>query len=75
VRLSRERDRQREREMKEWNNKVLSNLESFENILKSEEIKTFSAECLWLTPVILSTWESEIGRISGQIVIQTPSPK
>jgi hypothetical protein len=35
--------------------------------------------CLWLTPVILTTWEAEIRRISsrqhGQIVRETPISK
>jgi hypothetical protein len=35
---------------------------------------------MWLTPIILTNWEAEIGRIMvqgqpGQIVLKTPSPK
>jgi hypothetical protein len=34
----------------------------------------------WLTPIILGTWESEIGRFMGQgqpwqVVLRPPSPK
>jgi hypothetical protein len=28
-------------------------------------LKTSKAECLWLTPTILTTWEAEVGRICG----------
>jgi hypothetical protein len=44
------------------------------------DLKAFEARCWWLTPIILATWEAEIGRtaVQGQleeIVCKTPSPK
>jgi hypothetical protein len=48
------------------------------SITKNRKIKTEpEAGCLWLTHVILDTWEAEIGRITvqgqpGQIVQETP---
>jgi hypothetical protein len=43
------------------------------------EVRVYRGQVRWLTPVILATWETEIGRIKaggqpGQIVHETPSP-
>jgi hypothetical protein len=43
-------------------------------------LKIIVARHLWLMPVILVTWDTEIGRIAigsqpGQIVFKIPSPK
>jgi hypothetical protein len=49
--------------------------------LKKEGLKKWiSAGHQWLVPIIIATWEAEIGRImiqgeSGQIAQETPSPK
>jgi hypothetical protein len=53
-------------------NQILS-----ENIWKN---MCLQAGCQWLTPVILTTWEAEIGRIVFrgqpiQVILNTPSPK
>jgi hypothetical protein len=43
-------------------------------------VQRLLTRCHWLTPVILTTWEAEMGRITvggqpRQIVHKTPSPK
>jgi hypothetical protein len=54
--------------------------EAQEFITRGSKKKKLASWAWYLTPVILATWEAEIGRITvqgqpGQIVLKTPSQK